>query len=41
MDPQNVVSIKTKMYRLYRKMTIYGHFSILSKYFCVDTTGLF
>ena len=25
------------MYRLYRKRTIYGHFSILSKHFCLNT----
>ena len=28
---------RIKMYRLYRKMTIYGHFSIISMHFCLDT----
>ena len=32
--------IQTKMYRLYRKMTINGHFSIQSIHFCLDTTFL-
>ena len=30
--------IQTKMYRLYRKLTIYGHFSIESIHFCLDAT---
>ena len=30
--------IQTKMYRLYRKITIYSHFSIQSSHFCLDTT---
>ena len=39
MDPKSVV-FKQK-YRLYRKMTIYGHFSILSRHFCLAITRLF
>ena len=31
--------IQTKMCRLYRKMGIYGHFSIQSIHFCLDTSS--
>ena len=32
-DKQTTMLYQNKMYRLYRKMTIYGHFSIKSIYF--------
>ena len=33
--------IQTKMYRLYRKVTIYGHFSVQSIHLYLDAIWLF
>ena len=39
--PQSCCIVVQKMFRFYRKMSIYGHFSIKSVHFCLDRTQLF